>query len=140
MLRCADGMEAKHEEGGFQPELELQRRGKVAAHDAQILEKCSAEISDGGHGYFPGCMYTCEKTLRLSWNGKTSLLQISHLKRFRYCTGDWDLTNLIEHGTAEDQAVVQVSFDRVDQRLGDAAFRLGGAVVPQTIAAEGDLF
>lgn len=72
MLRCADGMEAKHEEGGFQPELELQRRGKVAAHDAQILEKCSAEISDGGHGYFPSGMYTHKKnfTALVEWENK----------------------------------------------------------------------
>ena len=30
-------------------------------HDAQILEKRSAEASDGGHGYFPGGVYTYEK-------------------------------------------------------------------------------
>ena len=41
-------------------------------HDAQILEKRSAETSDGGHGYFPGGIYTYEKTFTAptEWEGK----------------------------------------------------------------------
>ncbi len=31
-------------------------------HDAQIVETRSPEASDGGHGYFPGGVYTYEKT------------------------------------------------------------------------------
>ena len=31
-------------------------------HDAQIREQRSKEASDGGHGYFPGGVYTYEKT------------------------------------------------------------------------------
>ena len=30
-------------------------------HDAQIGEKRSRDTSDGGHGYFPGGVYTYEK-------------------------------------------------------------------------------
>ena len=30
-------------------------------HDAQISEKRGAEVSNGGHGYFPGGVYTYEK-------------------------------------------------------------------------------
>lgn len=30
-------------------------------HDAQITEKRGADVSDGGHGYFPGGVYTYEK-------------------------------------------------------------------------------
>ena len=35
-------------------------------HDAQILEKRRADASDGGHGYFPGGIYTYEKTFPAS--------------------------------------------------------------------------
>lgn len=46
-------------------------------HDAQILEKRSAEASDGGHGYFPGGIYTYEKkfTAPAEWEGKKILVE-----------------------------------------------------------------
>ena len=46
-------------------------------HDAQILEKRSAEASDGGHGYFPGGVYTYEKTFTApaEWEGKKVLVE-----------------------------------------------------------------
>ena len=31
-------------------------------HDAQITEKRGENTSNGGHGYFPGGIYTYEKT------------------------------------------------------------------------------
>ncbi len=46
-------------------------------HDAQILEKRSREASDGGHGYFPGGIYTYEKTFTApaDWEGKKILVE-----------------------------------------------------------------
>ena len=46
-------------------------------HDAQILEKRSADASDGGHGYFPGGIYTYEKTFAApaEWEGKKVLVE-----------------------------------------------------------------
>ncbi len=46
-------------------------------HDAQILEKRSQEASDGGHGYFPGGIYTYEKTFTApaDWEGKKILVE-----------------------------------------------------------------
>ena len=35
-------------------------------HDAQISEPRSATASDGGHGYFPGGIYTYEKTFTVT--------------------------------------------------------------------------
>lgn len=46
-------------------------------HDAQITEKRSAEASDGGHGYFPGGIYTYEKTFLapMEWEGQKVLVE-----------------------------------------------------------------
>lgn len=46
-------------------------------HDAQILEKRSPDASDGGHGYFPGGVYTYEKTFTApaDWEGKKVLVE-----------------------------------------------------------------
>ncbi len=46
-------------------------------HDAQILEKRAPEVSDGGHGYFPGGVYTYEKTFVApqEWDGKKVLVE-----------------------------------------------------------------
>ena len=46
-------------------------------HDAQILETRSADASDGGHGYFPGGVYTYEKVFMapVEWKDKTVLLE-----------------------------------------------------------------
>ena len=46
-------------------------------HDAQILEKRNPKASDGGHGYFPGGIYTYEKvfTAPAEWEGKHILVE-----------------------------------------------------------------
>ena len=46
-------------------------------HDAQIMEKRSAEASNGGHGYFPGGIYTYEKTFTApeEWKDKVILAE-----------------------------------------------------------------
>ena len=46
-------------------------------HDAQILERRSPEASNGAHGYFPGGVYTYEKTFTApaDWEGKTILVE-----------------------------------------------------------------
>ena len=46
-------------------------------HDAQILEKRDPKVSDGGHGYFPGGVYTYEKTFPApaEWKGKKVLVE-----------------------------------------------------------------
>ena len=46
-------------------------------HDAQISEKRGADVSNGGHGYFPGGVYTYEKTFAapVEWEGKTVLVE-----------------------------------------------------------------
>lgn len=46
-------------------------------HDAQIVEKRSKDTSNGGHGYFPGGVYTYEKTFfaPAGWAGKKVLLE-----------------------------------------------------------------
>ena len=46
-------------------------------HDAQILEKRNPAVSDGGHGYFPGGIYTYEKTFTApaEWEGKKVLAE-----------------------------------------------------------------
>ena len=46
-------------------------------HDAQILEKRAPKASDGGHGYFPGGIYTYEKkfTAPVEWEGKKILVE-----------------------------------------------------------------
>lgn len=46
-------------------------------HDAQILEKRRADASDGGHGYFPGGIYTYEKIFMApaEWESKKVLAE-----------------------------------------------------------------
>ncbi|MBQ9642854.1 MAG: DUF4982 domain-containing protein [Lachnospiraceae bacterium] len=46
-------------------------------HDAQVTERRSAEASNGGHGYFPGGIYTYEKTFTApaEWAGKCIILE-----------------------------------------------------------------
>ena len=46
-------------------------------HDAQITEKRSADASNGGHGYYPGGVYTYEKKFSVpaEWKGKTVLVE-----------------------------------------------------------------
>ena len=46
-------------------------------HDAQIFEHRGADVSNGGHGYFPGGVYTYEKTFTApaEWAEKTILLE-----------------------------------------------------------------
>ena len=46
-------------------------------HDAQIAEKRGADVGGGGHGYFPGGIYTYEKTFTApaEWADKTILAE-----------------------------------------------------------------
>lgn len=46
-------------------------------HDAQITEMRGADVSNGGHGYFPGGVYTYEKTFNAptEWEGKDILVE-----------------------------------------------------------------
>ncbi len=46
-------------------------------HDAQIREKRGADVGGGGHGYFPGGIYTYEKVFAApaEWEGKTVLAE-----------------------------------------------------------------
>ena len=46
-------------------------------HDAQILETRGPKVSDGGHGYFPGGIYTYEKTFTApaAWEGQKILVE-----------------------------------------------------------------
>lgn len=55
-------------------------------HDAQITEKRSASASDGGHGYFPGGVYTYEKTFTApaEWEGQKLLIEFEGV--YRNCT------------------------------------------------------
>ncbi len=55
-------------------------------HDAQITEKRSKEASDGGHGYFPGGVYTYEKTFTApaEWAGKKVLIEFEGV--YKNCT------------------------------------------------------
>lgn len=55
-------------------------------HDAQITEKRSKEASDGDHGYFPGGVYTYEKTFIASadWEGKKVIIEFEGV--YRNCT------------------------------------------------------
>ena len=52
-------------------------------HDAQITEKRGANVSNGGHGYFPGGIYTYEKkfTASAEWEGKTILVEFEGVYR-----------------------------------------------------------
>lgn len=55
-------------------------------HDAMIAEKRSKDASDGGHGYFPGGVYTYEKTFTApaEWAGKKVLIEFEGI--YRNCT------------------------------------------------------
>lgn len=55
-------------------------------HDAQISEKRSKTASDGGHGYFPGGIYTYEKTFTApdEWEGKNVIIEFEGV--YRNCT------------------------------------------------------
>ena len=55
-------------------------------HDAQISELRSASASDGGHGYFPGGVYTYEKTFLVpnEWAGRKVLIEFEGV--YRNCT------------------------------------------------------
>lgn len=55
-------------------------------HDAQISEPRSASASDGGHGYFPGGVYTYEKTFAVpdEWAGKKVLIEFEGV--YKNCT------------------------------------------------------
>ena len=46
-------------------------------HDAQIIERRGADVSDGGHGYFPGGVYVYEKTFTApaEWKDKNILAE-----------------------------------------------------------------
>lgn len=52
-------------------------------HDAQILEPRRADASDGGHGYFPGGVYTYEKKFiaPVEWTEKVLLLEFEGIYR-----------------------------------------------------------
>ena len=55
-------------------------------HDAQISEPRSASASDGGHGYFPGGIYTYEKTFTApaEWADKKVLIEFEGV--YKNCT------------------------------------------------------
>ncbi len=55
-------------------------------HDAQISEPRSASASDGGHGYFPGGIYTYEKnfTAPAEWAQKKVLIEFEGV--YKNCT------------------------------------------------------
>jgi len=55
-------------------------------HDAMILEKRSKDASNGGHGFFPGGIYTYKKTFSApaSWEGKKILIEFEGV--YRNCT------------------------------------------------------
>lgn len=55
-------------------------------YDAMITEKRSKEASDGGHGYFPGGVYTYEKTFTApaEWAGKKVLIEFEGV--YKNCT------------------------------------------------------
>ena len=55
-------------------------------HDAMISEKRSKDTSDGGHGYFPGGVYTYEKTFTVpaDWEDKKVIIEFEGV--YRNCT------------------------------------------------------
>jgi len=55
-------------------------------HDAMITEQRSKNASDGGHGYFPGGVYTYEKTFTApaAWEGKKVIIEFEGV--YRNCT------------------------------------------------------
>ena len=55
----------------------LDGKAVTLPHDAQITEKRGKDVSNGGHGYFPGGLYSYEKTFTApsEWEGKTILIE-----------------------------------------------------------------
>lgn len=66
-------------------------------HDAMIVEKRSPSASDGGHGYFPGGVYTYEKTFTApkEWAGKKILIEFEGV--YKNCTVSLNGTKIGEH-------------------------------------------
>ena len=64
----------------------LDGKAVTLPHDAQISEKRSKTASDGGHGYFPGGIYTYEKTFTApdEWEGKNVIIEFEGV--YRNCT------------------------------------------------------
>ena len=62
------------------------KRGVTLPHDAQIIEKRSSDASDSGHGYFPGGIYTYEKTFTVpaEWKGKKVMIEFEGV--YKNCT------------------------------------------------------
>lgn len=56
---------------------DAEKRTVTLPHDAQISEKRSKDASDGGHGYFPGGIYTYEKTFTApaEWKGSKVMIE-----------------------------------------------------------------
>ena len=65
------------EKVSFQQGWVCNGRPVTLPHDAQITEKRTKDASGGGHGYFPGGIYTYEKTFIASeeWQGKCILIE-----------------------------------------------------------------
>lgn len=61
----------------FQNNWTCNGRPVTLPHDAQITERRGADVSNGGHGYFPGGIYTYEKIFNApnEWEGKTVLIE-----------------------------------------------------------------
>ena len=61
----------------FNSEWTVNGKAVTLPHDAQISEKRGKNVSNGGHGYFPGGLYTYEKTFSApaEWEGKTILVE-----------------------------------------------------------------
>ena len=55
-------------------------------HDAQLTEPRSKDASNGGHGYFPGGVYTYEKRFQVpaAWQGKVLILEFEGV--YKYAT------------------------------------------------------
>ncbi len=71
---------------GFNENWRCNGKPVTLPHDAQILEKRSKDASDGGHGYFPGGVYTYEKnfTAPNEWAGKKVIIEFEGV--YRNCT------------------------------------------------------
>lgn len=59
------------------------KRNVTLPHDAQISEKRGADVSDSGHGYFPGGVYVYEKifTAPAEWRDKRILAEFEGVYR-----------------------------------------------------------
>ncbi|MCM1025398.1 MAG: DUF4982 domain-containing protein [Roseburia sp.] len=64
----------------------VEKKTVTLPHDAQITEKRSKDASDGGHGYFPGGIYTYEKTFTApaEWKGKRVIVEFEGV--YKNCT------------------------------------------------------